>query len=64
MLERAGEAERTQAPEEVLIQTQEPAVEADPEPAPETDEVDEGREDPFDAPVPESASGGYTNWWI
>lgn len=68
MLESAGETEFSEgieAPsspvEEVFIQTQEPAEDAGPESAAK---AEEGREDPFDAPVPESESGGYTNWWI
>lgn len=32
--------------------------------SPEVDGVEEDDLDDLDAPVPESSSGGYANWWV
>ena len=32
--------------------------------SPEVDGVEEDDLDDLDAPVPESSSGGYMNWWV
>lgn len=32
--------------------------------SPEVDGVEEDNLDDLDAPVPESSSGGYANWWV